>query len=107
MAQSKMQEISANLQEVQAVSNEQITYHFEDLTSFSMKNIVKVVNKKMPVVAMIKIPSVKINLSIMEGVPNSAMSVGAGTLKPNQRIGEGNDAMASHRMCQKSFYWVL
>lgn len=98
MAQSKMKEISVNHQEVQAVSKEQVTYHFEDVTSFQMKDIVKAANKKMPVVATIKVPSVKMNLPVIEGVSNSAMSVGAGTLKPNQRIGKGNYAMASHHM---------
>lgn len=34
----------------------------------------------------------------MEGVSNSAMSVGPGTLKSNHEIGKGNYAIASHHM---------
>ncbi|PGZ57830.1 hypothetical protein COE58_24065 [Bacillus cereus] len=82
----------------QSAKKEKVTYNFEDVTPITMKDIVKAANKKMPVVATIKVPSVKINLPIMEGVSNSAMSVGAGTLKPNQEIGKGNYAMASHHM---------
>ncbi|NWK72623.1 class A sortase [Bacillus paramycoides] len=77
---------------------EKVTYNFEDVTPITMKDIVQAASKKMSVVATIKVPSVKINLPIMEGVSNSAMSVGAGTLKPNQDIGKGNYAMASHHM---------
>ncbi|MBE7106143.1 class A sortase [Bacillus cereus] len=124
IAESKIKEIQADHQESQgnrkipqskdgqAVSEEakkekdlqqeqgknKITYNFEDVTPITMKDIVKAANKKMSVVATIKIPSVKIKLPIMEGVSNSAMSVGAGTLKPNQQIGKGNYAMASHHM---------
>lgn len=82
----------------QSAKKEKVTYNFEDVTPITMKDIVKAANKKMPVVATIKVPSVKIKLPIMEGVSNSAMSVGAGTLKPNQEIGKGNYAMASHHM---------
>ncbi|MBU4643168.1 class A sortase, partial [Bacillus toyonensis] len=82
----------------QSVTKEKVTYNFEDVTPITMKDIVQAANKKMSVVATIKVPSVKINLPIIEGVSNSAMSVGAGTLKPNQEIGKGNYAMASHHM---------
>ncbi|MFP3414349.1 class A sortase [Bacillus sp. SIMBA_074] len=115
IAESKMKEIQADhqedgqgvsdeakkekvLQKKQSVTKEKVTYNFEDVTPISMKDIVKAANKKMSVVATIKVPSVKINLPIMEGVSNTAMSVGAGTLKPNQEIGKGNYAMASHNM---------
>ncbi|MEK7019791.1 class A sortase [Bacillus sp. FSL R9-9410] len=86
------------LQKKQSVTKEKVTYNFEDVTPITMKDIVMAANKKMSVVATIKVPSVKMNLPIMEGVSNSAMSVGAGTLKPTQEIGKGNYAMASHHM---------
>lgn len=88
----------ADKQKPQSEKKDKVTYNFEDVTPITMKDIVKAANKKMPVVATIKVPSVKLNLPVIEGVSNSAMSVGAGTLKPNQEIGKGNYAMASHHM---------
>lgn len=49
------------------------TYNFEDVTPITMKDIIKVANQKMPVEAMIKVSSVKINFSTIEGVSNSSM----------------------------------
>uniref|UniRef100_UPI003F495AD0 class A sortase n=1 Tax=Bacillus multifaciens TaxID=3068506 RepID=UPI003F495AD0 len=116
IAESKIKEINTYHQEVQGnreiiqqnqkdgqgisgeVKTEKVTYNFGDVTPINMEDIVKAANKKMPVVATIKVPSVDINLPIIEGVSNSAMSIGAGTLKPNQEIGKGNYAMASHHM---------
>ncbi|PEF45154.1 class A sortase [Bacillus cereus] len=95
IAESKMKEINTSHR---TEGKEKVTYHFEDVTPITMKDIVKAANKKMPVTATIKVPSVGINLPVIEGVSNSAMSVGAGTLKPNQEIGKGNYAMASHHM---------
>lgn len=44
----------------------------------------------------IAIPKVGLNLPILEGVSDQNLWVGAGTMKPNQRMGEGNYALAGH-----------
>ena len=44
----------------------------------------------------IAIPKVGLNLPILEGVCDRNVWVGAGTMKPNQRMGEGNYALAGH-----------
>ncbi|MDT2640510.1 class A sortase [Enterococcus dongliensis] len=54
-------------------------------------------NKKLPVVGGIAIPSVEINLPIFKGLANEVLLYGAGTLSPDQQMGEGNYALASHR----------
>ncbi|UBH16576.1 sortase [Macrococcus armenti] len=46
----------------------------------------------------ILIPSVNINLPILEGVSNENLWLGAGTMKPNQQMGKGNFALAGHLM---------
>ncbi|MBM7712119.1 sortase A [Enterococcus xiangfangensis] len=54
-------------------------------------------NKKLPVIGGIAVPSVKINLPIFKGLANEVLLYGAGTLSPDQKMGEGNYALASHR----------
>lgn len=46
----------------------------------------------------IRIPAIGVNLPILEGVSNTNLYAGAGTLKPGQRLGQGNYALASHHM---------
>lgn len=46
--------------------------------------------------AKIIIPSIGMNLPIFEGLINENLMVGAGTMKPNQQLGSGNYALASH-----------
>lgn len=52
--------------------------------------------KNMPVIGSLVIPDVDMKLPILKGVSNYAMAVGAGTMKPEQKMGQGNYALASH-----------
>ncbi|KIS02918.1 class A sortase [Paucilactobacillus wasatchensis] len=49
-------------------------------------------------VGTIKIPAVKLNLPIGLGVGKVVLSVGAGTMKIEQQMGQGNYALAGHHM---------
>ena len=42
------------------------------------------------------IPSVNINIAVLEGVSNRNLDVASGTMKPNQKLGQGNYAIAGH-----------
>lgn len=57
-------------------------------------------NKRLPVIGGIAIPSVAINLPIFKGLSNEALLYGAGTLEPDQKMGEGNYGLASHRAAE-------
>lgn len=46
----------------------------------------------------ISMPAIGTNLPILEGVSNANLYAGAGTLKPYQKMGQGNYALASHFM---------
>lgn len=50
----------------------------------------------------IAVPSVQLNLPIIKGVSNYSLIVGAGTMKPDQEMGKGNYALASHHMIQQN-----
>ncbi|WP_061100585.1 class A sortase [Enterococcus faecalis] len=70
----------------------------EPLTLNDMEkvNAVKVVQSLG--VGMIEIPSIGMKLPILEGVSQSNLSVGAGTMKANQEPGKKNFSLAGHYM---------
>lgn len=49
-------------------------------------------------VGIIRIPTIGLELPILEGMTQANLSIGAGTVKPNQRIGRGNFALLGHYM---------
>lgn len=104
--------VSMNIvQKLEILSDEEmktmdITYDFEDIISINALDVVSAANEavsgKLPKIGRITVPSVGIDLAILEGVSNSNMSVGAGTLKAGQMMGAGNYALASHHMINKN-----
>ncbi len=78
-------------------------FEFEDVQSLSIAEVLKAQTKanKMPVIGSIAVPSVNMQLPIVKGVGNAALAVGAGTMKPNQKLGQGNYALAGHYFEEK------
>lgn len=81
--------------------NEEVpaTYNFDDVKSIDTPTVVKqkVGNKsKLPSIGEIAIPELNMNLPIVNGTSHNSMLVSAGTLKPNQIMGQGNYTLASH-----------
>ena len=54
--------------------------------------------QQLPVIGGIAIPEVEINLPIFKGLDNVNLFYGAGTMKENQKMGEGNYSLASHHI---------
>lgn len=50
------------------------------------------------VIGKIEIPSLNIHLGIYEGVSNTTLAKGVGTMKKDEKMGEGNYALAGHNM---------
>lgn len=91
--------ISNNLQK----NNNEITlkkpsYEFNEIKPITVKDIWTAATQDLPIIGKLKIPSVQLALPIMEGVSNEALAVGAVTLKESQQMGQGNYALAGHRM---------
>lgn len=84
----------------QIVSNQakKVTFDFDEVKAVDTLSVIKdgVNPQDLPVVGGIAIPAVKMNLPINLGTSNEGMYYGAGTLDPNQKMGEGNYALASH-----------
>jgi len=94
-------EISA--EEIEKNNQTDANYIFEDVQSLSIAEVLKAQTKanKMPVIGSIAVPSVDMQLPIVKGVGNAALAVGAGTMKPNQSLGQGNYALAGHYFEEK------
>ena len=54
--------------------------------------------QQLPVIGGIAVPEVEINLPIFKGLDNVNLFYGAGTMKPDQKMGEGNYSLASHHI---------
>lgn len=85
--------------------------HATEHAEFNMENITPIngllgllpyMNEEASPIGKIIIPAVDINLPILHGATNVNMSLGAGTLDRNDRMGEGNFGLASHWMPQPS-----
>ena len=55
-------------------------------------------SSKLPVIGGISIPELNMNLPIFKGLENVALYYGAGTMKENQVMGQGNYSLASHHV---------
>lgn len=55
-------------------------------------------SQPLPVIGGIAIPELNINLPIFKGVGNTSLLYGAGTMKGDQVMGEGNYTLAGHNM---------
>ncbi len=91
--------ISNNLQKANnEIKLTKPSYEFNEIKPITVKDIWTAATQDLPIIGKLKIPSVQIALPIMEGVSNEALAIGAVTLKENQQMGEGNYALAGHRM---------
>ncbi|MGG5359164.1 MULTISPECIES: class A sortase [unclassified Enterococcus] len=74
-------------------------FDFDAVESMSSEAVIRAQMSKadLLVIGGVAVPSVNINLPIFKGLSNEALLYGAGTLSPDQKMGEGNYALASHR----------
>ncbi|WZY01427.1 class A sortase [Bacillus sp. FSL W7-1360] len=94
-AQANMLQLSnEQLRENQTISFDD-AFRFEDIDQVSVLDPFFTVDTSR-VLGEISIPSVHIHLPILYGTTNETLKVGAGTMKPEQKMGAGNYALASH-----------
>ncbi len=76
----------------------QADFEFDDVQSLSIAEVLQAQVKasNMPVIGSIIVPSVEMQLPILKGVGNAVLAAGAGTMKPDQQLGQGNYALAGH-----------
>ena len=75
-------------------------FDFDSVKSISSEAVLAAQwdSQQLPVIGGIAIPEVEINLPIFKGLDNVNLFYGAGTMKPDQKMGEGNYSLASHHI---------
>ena len=76
------------------------TFDFGQVESLSTEAVMKaqMEGQQLPVIGGLSIPELDMNLPIFRGLTNASLYFGAGTMKENQVMGEGNYALASHHV---------
>lgn len=80
--------------------NADVTFDFNQVESISTEAVLKAQweAQQLPVIGGIAIPDLGINLPIFKGLSNVALMYGAGTMKEDQVMGQGNYTLASHHI---------
>lgn len=94
-------EQSKEITRVEVAENEErtedVTFKFEEVEPLSLENIVKYQGQGGRYsMGQVAIPELNMKIPIYKGVSNYVLATGAGTMKENQKMGEGNYALASH-----------
>ena len=74
------------------------SFDFNEVQSINFADVLEaqLSKKQFAVIGAIAIPSVDLELPIGKGVSEAVILYGAGTMKPDQQLGQGNYALASH-----------
>lgn len=83
-------------------SSKKISHNFDVINPVSSMTSDAVFNKDL-VIGQLYIPDLERNLPILEGTSQDNLYNGASTLKPNQKLGEGNFALASLNISEKEY----
>ena len=80
--------------------NAETTYDFASVEDMDIQKVAaaRASNTKLNIIGLISVPEINMNLTITPGVDNQALALAAGTLNEDQKMGEGNYALAAHHM---------
>jgi len=93
----KLTDLSAK--QIQKNQEKKADFDFSKVQPLDFKNILAhQFDHNLPVIGAITIPDVNLELPIFNGVGGGNLWHGAGTLKENQVMGQGNYALAGHNM---------
>ncbi|WEA14999.1 class A sortase [Lactococcus garvieae] len=91
-------EISISHVEMQKNLNKKGEYIPEDVRPLTTTELLanQFTKADLPGIGIISIPDINLELPVFNGITYETMMYGAGTAKPNQQMGKGNYALASH-----------
>lgn len=80
------------------------SFDFASVQDLNLQGVAKArANKEsVPVIGAIAVPAVNLRVPIAKGVSNSTLSLAAGTMRPDQKMGVGNYPLAAHNMANGS-----
>ncbi|MBP2623246.1 class A sortase [Streptococcus oricebi] len=75
-------------------------FNFEKVEPLSTEAVINAQwqAQQLPVIGGVAIPELSLNLPIFKGLNNAGLYYGAGTMKEEQQMGQGNYALASHHV---------
>ncbi|KID42382.1 class A sortase [Fructilactobacillus fructivorans] len=74
-------------------------YNFSNVKAVDENAIMKSTKaKQSPAIGRIKIPDLKVDLPIFKGLNDDDLTIGAGTMKMDEKMGEKNYVLAGHHM---------
>lgn len=101
MSQSTMAKVSKKT--VKANAKKKATYDFDAVSALDLTTVSQAMtDASKDAIGMLAVPSVKIYLPVLQGLSNTHMATGAGTMKPGQKMGEGNYALAGHSIMKRT-----
>ena len=97
---NKYQVSQVSKEKLEENNNSEGNFDFNSVKSISSEAVLSAQwdAQQLPVIGGIAVPEVEINLPIFKGLDNVNLFYGAGTMKPNQKMGEGNYSLASHHI---------
>jgi len=83
--------------------DQNVSYNFEEVEELDLQTILMANLKKNEIIVIggISIPSVNLNVPIGKGTSKYTLALTAGTMKKDQKMGEGNYSLAGHHMKRK------
>ncbi|MDQ0223555.1 class A sortase [Streptococcus moroccensis] len=89
-----------SVEEIETNKEKDASFAFDEVESLSTESVLanQWAAQQLPVIGGIAIPELNLNLPIFKGLDNTALHYGAGTMKEDQVMGQGNYALASHHV---------
>ena len=97
---NKYQVSQVTKEEIEENKETEGNFDFDSVKSLSSEAVLSAQwnSQHLPVIGGIAIPELEMNLPIFKGLDNVNLFYGAGTMKANQVMGEGNYSLASHHI---------
>lgn len=86
--------------EQKAQNADDVSFDFGKVENISLQDVLKAQMNQGDVhsIGALSVPDVSLQLPILYGISNTNLAIGAGTLKKDMKMGQGNYALAGHNM---------
>lgn len=74
------------------------SYDFGAVKQLTSAQVARARMQKHNYIGVVAMPSINMNVPIVQGVANNDLAVGAGTMRPDMKMGQSNYALAGHNM---------
>lgn len=91
-------------QTIQQNNKKKANYNFADVKDLNLQTVAKnrANRQNVKIIGVIAIPDIKMSIPIGKGVDNDTLALAAGTMRADEKMGQGNYALAGHNMAHGS-----